>query len=125
MREMLAITAALVGQGLGDSVALITDGRFSGATHGFMVGHVCPEAADRGPIGLLLDGDVICIDVERRVLETSARLEKRSPPARSTDRALHGCDAKYAALVGSASLGATTVPCSIPSAPAIRQTAAR
>ena len=109
MREMLAVTAALVGRGLGDTVALITDGRFSGATHGFMVGHVCPEAATGGPIALLQDGDQIVIDADTRRLDTTADLEQRraawrpSPPPELT-----GAFAKYAALVGSASEGAVT-----------------
>lgn len=77
MREMLAVTAALVGRGLGDDVALMTDGRFSGATHGFMVGHVAPEAARGGPIALLRDGDRIVIDAARRVVETDADLDAR------------------------------------------------
>ena len=107
MREMLAVTAALIGRGLGDDVALITDGRFSGATHGFMVGHVSPEAAVGGPIGRLRDGDTLTIDVNRRVLEADADLENREPaePLRSP---VQGVYAKYAALVGSASEGATT-----------------
>ncbi len=109
MREMLAVTAALVGQGLGGEVALITDGRFSGATHGFMVGHVCPEAALDGPIARLQDGDRIVIDVDARTLSTDADLASRSrqwqppsPPPRS------GVLAKYAATVSSASTGACT-----------------
>jgi dihydroxy-acid dehydratase len=77
MREMLAVTAALVGRGLGGEVALITDGRFSGATHGFMVGHIAPEAARGGPLGLLHEGDRVVIDAERRVIETDADLESR------------------------------------------------
>ncbi|GIX35450.1 MAG: dihydroxy-acid dehydratase [Lysobacteraceae bacterium] len=109
MREMLAVTAALVGQGLGAEVALITDGRFSGATHGFMVGHVCPEAALGGPIARLRDGDRIVIDVEARTLSTDADLDARpvawtppQPPPRS------GALAKFAATVSSASTGACT-----------------
>jgi dihydroxy-acid dehydratase len=109
MREMLAVTAALVGQGLGDSVALMTDGRFSGATYGFMVGHVAPEAAHGGPIGLLRDGDVVTIDVDRRRVDTDADLESRRgswrPPARQY---VSGALAKYAYLVSSASEGAVT-----------------
>lgn len=109
MREMLAVTAALVGRGLGDDVALITDGRFSGATHGFMVGHMAPEAARGGPIALLADGDRIVIDAERRVIETDADLETRrrdwQPPP---PKVVHGVLAKYARLVGSASKGAVT-----------------
>ena len=109
MREMLAVTAALVGQGLGGEVALVTDGRFSGATYGFMVGHVCPEAALGGPIAKLRDGDRIVIDVEARTLSTDADLaargnEWRAPRALETRGAL----AKFAASVSSASTGACT-----------------
>jgi dihydroxy-acid dehydratase len=107
MREMLAVTAALVGQGLGNDVALITDGRFSGATHGFMVGHVSPEAARGGPLAQLADGDSVTIDVDRRVLETSAELARRIP-ARIEPRISTGALAKYARLVSSASRGAIT-----------------
>ena len=107
MREMLAVTAALVGQGLGNEVALITDGRFSGATHGFMVGHVSPEAARGGPLAQLADGDSVTIDVDRRVLETSAELARRIP-ARIEPRISTGALAKYARLVSSASRGAIT-----------------
>jgi dihydroxy-acid dehydratase len=109
MREMLAVTAALVGRGLGDTVALITDGRFSGATHGFMVGHVAPEAATGGPIALLRDGDEIVIDADSRTLQTTADIEPRRAawqPRPQTE--LRGAFAKYAALVGSASEGAIT-----------------
>jgi dihydroxy-acid dehydratase len=109
MREMLAITAAIQGRGLGDQVALVTDGRFSGATYGFMVGHVSPEAVRGGPIGLLRDGDRVLIDVERRVIETDADLQGReqpSPVAREIGKM--GAYAKYARLVGSASHGAVT-----------------
>jgi dihydroxy-acid dehydratase len=112
MREMLAVTAALVGQGLGDQVALVTDGRFSGATHGLMVGHVAPEAALGGPIGLLREGDVITIDVEKRRLDVDADLTGRRPAAvpaaASPTRKLCSVFAKYAASVGSASEGAVT-----------------
>ncbi|MGB0592020.1 MAG: dihydroxy-acid dehydratase [Myxococcota bacterium] len=109
MREMLGVTAALIGRGLGDSVALLTDGRFSGATHGFMVGHVAPEAAVGGPIALLEDGDTVVIDVAERTLSTSADLEARrldwsAPPAPR----LRGVMAKYALLASSASQGAIT-----------------
>ncbi|HEX6762293.1 MAG TPA: dihydroxy-acid dehydratase [Gaiellaceae bacterium] len=112
MREMLHVTAALVGEGLGDEVALITDGRFSGATHGLMVGHVAPEAYRGGPIALLRDGDPVEIDVESRQLrldvpeaELAARAaEWSAPPPRYTS----GVFAKYAASVGSASEGART-----------------
>ncbi|WP_119719373.1 dihydroxy-acid dehydratase [Cognatilysobacter tabacisoli] len=109
MREMLAVTAALVGQGLGDDVALLTDGRFSGATHGFMVGHVCPEAAHGGPIARLRDGDVVRIDVATRRLDVDADLAAR-PPARIAPRVATGVLAKYARSVGPASRGAVTAP---------------
>jgi dihydroxy-acid dehydratase len=109
MREMLAVTGALVGQGLGESIALITDGRFSGATHGLMVGHVAPEAAAGGPIALVRDGDVITLDVKARRLDVEADLESRraqwKPPAPHYKT---GVMAKYAKLVSSASLGAVT-----------------
>ena len=83
MPEMLQVTAAIIGEGLGDSVALITDGRFSGATHGFMVGHVCPEAFRGGPIAALQEGDTICIDVEAGELTRRAlRRRARRPPRR-------------------------------------------
>jgi dihydroxy-acid dehydratase len=112
MREMLHVTAALVGEGLGDEVALITDGRFSGATHGLMVGHVAPEAARRGPIAAVRDGDTIVVDVENRRLdleiaanELERRLAAWTPPAPRYER---GVFARYAASVGSASEGAPT-----------------
>ncbi len=109
MREMLAVTAALVGQGLGNDVALITDGRFSGATHGFMVGHVSPEAAHGGPIAKLREGDVVTIDVATRRLDVAADLSSRSA-ARIAPRVRHGVLAKYARDVRSASQGAVTSP---------------
>jgi len=112
MREMLHVTAALVGEGLGDEVALITDGRFSGATHGLMVGHIAPEAARGGPIAAVHDGDTIILDVEKRTLdldlapdEIAERLQAWSPPAQRYTR---GVFARYAAQVGSASEGAPT-----------------
>ena len=112
MREMLAVTGAIVGAGLSDSVALITDGRFSGATHGFMCAHVAPEAALGGAIALLRDGDIIEIDIEARCVdvelsdeELRARLEAWSPPP---VRYPTGVFAKYAARVASASRGAVT-----------------
>jgi dihydroxy-acid dehydratase len=112
MREMLGVTAALVGAGLGDSVALLTDGRFSGATHGLMAGHVAPEAAHGGPIAIVRDGDSIAFDIEARRLdveiseaEMKARLQKWSAPA---PRYTSGVMAKYAKLVSSASEGAVT-----------------
>ncbi len=107
MREMLGVTAALVGRGLGTSVALITDGRFSGATHGVMVGHIAPEAARGGPLGLIRDGDRIRIDAEKRTLDTDADLDERrktwTPPPPKVTR---GVLAKYAKTVGSAARGA-------------------
>ena len=109
MREMLAVTGALVGQGLGDSVALLTDGRFSGATHGLMVAHVAPEAANGGPIAFVRDGDPITFDVAQRRLDVAANLEERragwQPPR---PRYRSGVMAKYAQLVSSASQGAVT-----------------
>lgn len=112
MREMLGVTGAIVGAGLSDSVALITDGRFSGATHGFMVAHVAPEAARGGPIAALREGDTVVIDVTKRRLdvelsdaEIAARLTGWRPPA---PRYTTGVFAKYAALVTSASRGAVT-----------------
>ncbi|HSF17533.1 MAG TPA: dihydroxy-acid dehydratase [Vicinamibacteria bacterium] len=109
MREMLAVTAALIGQGLGDSVALVTDGRFSGATHGFMVGHVSPEAAVGGPIALLRDGDTVILDVDSRRLDVEADLDERRSAWRPPDNPYaKGALAKYRKLVGSASEGAVT-----------------
>jgi dihydroxy-acid dehydratase len=113
MREMLAVTAAVVGVGLGESVALITDGRFSGATHGFMAGHVAPEAARGGPIAAVRDGDEIVIDVERRRLDVALSDEEiarrvadyESPP----NGDMTGVLAKYARQVSSAAQGAVTV----------------
>ena len=112
MREMLGITAAIVGAGLGESVALLTDGRFSGATRGFMVGHVAPEAARGGPIAALRDGDIVVIDVEKRRIdvelsddELRARLDSWTAPAPHYTR---GVFAKYAKSVSSASEGAVT-----------------
>ncbi len=108
MREMLGVTGALIGQGLGDSVALVTDGRFSGATKGLMVGHVCPEAAMGGPIGLVCEGDRITIDVPARRLDVEAIAKDRTPRA-APRRQVHGVLAKYAAMVSSASDGAITI----------------
>ena len=112
MREMLGITAAIVGAGLGESVALLTDGRFSGATRGFMVGHVAPEAARGGPIAALRDGDIVVVDVENRRIdvelsedELRARLDEWTAP---TPRYTRGVFAKYAKSVSSASEGAVT-----------------
>jgi dihydroxy-acid dehydratase len=113
MREMLGVTAALKGAGLGESVALITDGRFSGATHGLMVGHIAPEAADGGPIAALRDGDVISIDVATRTIavqltddEIARRLDAWTAPLVPQDNRVL---AKYARLVSSADRGAVTV----------------
>ena len=109
MREMLGVTAALMGQGIGDSVALVTDGRFSGATHGFMVGHVAPEAADGGPIALLRDGDIVTLDVDARRLDVDADLASRQSEWSAPEpRYASGALAKYARLVASASEGAVT-----------------
>ena len=109
MPEMLGVTAALVGQGLGGSVALLTDGRFSGATHGLMVGHVAPEAASGGPIALVEEGDPITIDITARRLDVAAPLEARRRAWKPhAPRATSGVLAKYARLVSSASDGAVT-----------------
>ncbi len=111
MREMLAVTAALVGAGLSNSVALVTDGRFSGATHGMMIGHVTPEAMNGGPIALVRDGDVIRIDTERRRLDVDADLTgRRAQWTPLPSRCGTGVLARYAATVASASDGATTCP---------------
>ncbi|KAA9133993.1 dihydroxy-acid dehydratase [Marinihelvus fidelis] len=111
MREMLAVTAAIAGRGLSDSVALITDGRFSGATHGFMVGHVAPEAAMGGPIALVRNGDRITLDVENQEIRVDADLDARRDGFEPLKKpAPAGVYAKYARLVGSASKGAVTVP---------------
>jgi len=114
MREMLSVTGAIVGEGLGESVALLTDGRFSGATHGLMAGHVSPEAALGGPIGAVRDGDMVRFDVSRRLLEVEIsdevlrqRMKEWKPPQ---PRYTTGVFAKYAALVASASQGAITKP---------------
>lgn len=114
MREMLGVTSAIYGQGMGDKVALITDGRFSGATRGFCIGHVGPEAAVGGPIGLLRDGDVIAIDAEAGTLDvelSEAELEARR--REWTPRAtMYGSGAlwRYAQNVGPAEKGAVTHP---------------
>jgi dihydroxy-acid dehydratase len=112
MQEMLSVTAALVGEGLGDVVALITDGRFSGGTHGLMLGHIAPEAALGGPLAIVEEGDEIVIDVDRKALdlvvppdEVARRFASWTPPAPNYTT---GVLAKYAALVGSASTGAVT-----------------
>ncbi|HYM01941.1 MAG TPA: dihydroxy-acid dehydratase, partial [Stellaceae bacterium] len=114
MREMLSTTAAIYGQGMGDKVALITDGRFSGATRGFCIGHVGPEAAVGGPIGLLRDGDMIAIDAEKGTLEvelSDAQLAERRKawkPRKSDYQS--GALWKYAQTVGDAEKGAVTHP---------------
>ena len=114
MREMLSTTAAIYGQGMGDKVALITDGRFSGATRGFCIGHVGPEAQEGGPIGLLKDGDIITIDAEKGTIDvrlTPAELEDRKRQWKPRITAYgSGALQKYAALVGPAHKGATTHP---------------
>jgi len=114
MREMLSPTGAIMGKGLGASVALITDGRFSGGSHGFVVGHISPEAAVGGPIALLEDGDILHIDAERKQIDVELDVETlairraawRRPPSPVTGGAL----AKYRAAVSSASDGAVTIP---------------
>src|SRR5881275_1890661 len=112
MREMLHVTGAIQGAGLGDKVALMTDGRFSGATHGFMIGHVAPEAAEGGPIAALRNGDTIVIDIKKRKLDvelSAAEIKKRLKSVkRPKPRYTWGVLAKYARLVGSASDGAVT-----------------
>ncbi len=109
MREMLGPTAAVMGRGLGDKVALITDGRFSGGSHGFVVGHITPEAFEGGPIGLLEEGDTITIDAEKNEIFTDADLESRkSSWTQPEPRYTRGVLAKYARLVTSASEGAVT-----------------
>jgi dihydroxy-acid dehydratase len=114
MREMLSVTASVVGAGLGESVALVTDGRFSGATRGLMVGHVAPEAARGGPLAILRDGDLIAIDVDAGTLtlelddaEIAARLAAWTAPALPYAGGVFG---RYRALVGSASEGAVLQP---------------
>jgi dihydroxy-acid dehydratase len=109
---MLGVTGALVGEGLGESVALLTDGRFSGGTRGLMIGHVTPEAAVGGPIALIEEGDIITVDVDAKALDLevaedvlAARLARWTPPA---PRYTTGALAKYAALVSPASEGAIT-----------------
>ena len=122
MREMLGVTAALVGAGFGDSVALLTDGRFSGATRGLMAGHVAPEAAAGGPIAAVREGDIISFDIPNRrldleveVSELARRMEGWAPPA---PRYVNGVMAKYARLVQSASEGAVTGVAVLPGGPA-------
>jgi dihydroxy-acid dehydratase len=114
MREMLGVTGAIVGAGLSDSVALMTDGRFSGATHGFMIAHVAPEAFNGGPIAVVEEGDPITVDADKGVVnidipaaELARRLAAWKPRA---PRYKTGVFAKYCALVSSASEGAITRP---------------
>ncbi|HPE47807.1 MAG TPA: dihydroxy-acid dehydratase, partial [Hyphomonas sp.] len=114
MREMLSTTAAIYGQGMGDKVALITDGRFSGATRGFCIGHVGPEAADGGPIALLEDGDIITIDADKGTIDvrlTPAELQDRKRKWKPRQN-MYGSGAlqKFARLVGPAHEGAVTHP---------------
>ena len=112
MREMLGVTGALVGAGLSDSVALVTDGRFSGATHGFMVAHVAPEAFNGGPIAIVAEGDSITVDAERGVLDLDipeAEISRRLSLWKAREpRYKTGVFAKYCKLVSSASEGAVT-----------------
>jgi dihydroxy-acid dehydratase len=112
MREMLGVTSAIVGEGLSDSVALITDGRFSGATRGFMVGHIAPEAAVGGPIAAVREGDSITIDIQTRRIDLEISLEelqtRLAQISRPAPKYTSGVMAKYAALVGSAADGAVT-----------------
>jgi dihydroxy-acid dehydratase len=114
MREMLATTAAIYGQGMGDKVALITDGRFSGATRGFCIGHVGPEAAVGGPIGLLRDGDIIAIDADKGTIsvelpDTELAQRKKQWKPRGHDFQ-SGALWRYAQTVGDAEKGAVTHP---------------
>jgi dihydroxy-acid dehydratase len=106
MREMLGITALIYGQGMGEKVALLTDGRFSGATRGMMVGYVSPEAAAGGPLALVRNGDRVRIDAAAGKLHVLADLSKRK--AKAPQRVVSGVLEKYAALVGPANLGAVT-----------------
>ena len=112
MREMLSPTGALMGRGLGDQVALITDGRFSGGSHGFVVGHISPEAAVGGPLALLRNGDEIVIDAVRRRIDigvSATELQRRRKGWRRPKAyAQQGVLAKYARVVSSASMGAVT-----------------
>ena len=113
MREMLGVTALVYGQGMGEKVALITDGRFSGATRGMMVGYIGPEAALGGPIALVRDGDRIRIDGDARTLSNAGRRRRdRAPPRRLAAARGRACSSgvleKYAKLVGPAHLGAVT-----------------
>jgi dihydroxy-acid dehydratase len=118
MREMLSPTGAIMGRGLGNQVALITDGRFSGGTHGFVVGHITPEAAVGGPLGLLRNGDVLTIDAEKRAIHaelSAAELRRRRAAWKPRKPyATTGVLAKYASLVSSASAGAVTTRTGVP-----------
>jgi dihydroxy-acid dehydratase len=114
MREMLGVTSAIYGQGMGDKVALVTDGRFSGATRGFCIGHIGPEAAVGGPIGLLRDGDIIAIDAEAGTIDvelSKSELQTRRA-AWQPHPTMYGAGSlwKYAQTVGPAYLGAVTHP---------------
>ncbi|MBH9537232.1 dihydroxy-acid dehydratase [Novosphingopyxis sp. YJ-S2-01] len=116
MREMLATTAALAGQGLAGDVALITDGRFSGASHGFVIGHVSPEAARGGPIGLIQNGDTITIDAEARRIDVDCDFEaRRAAHTPKAPNKMGGVFDKYARLVSSAAIGAVTIETDAPS----------
>jgi dihydroxy-acid dehydratase len=109
MPEMLAVTGALVGEGISDQVALLTDGRFSGATHGIVVGHICPEAAVGGPIALIQNGDIITLDIDNRALDVQADLESRKASWKAPEpHYKKGVFAKYWQTVSSASQGAVT-----------------
>ena len=112
MREMQLVTGALQGSGLGETVALMTDGRFSGATRGFVIGHIVPEAAERGPIAALRDGDIVIVDVENRRLDVELSdeqlLQRLSQWQEPAPRYTRGVLAKYARLVADASHGAVT-----------------
>lgn len=112
MREMLTPTSAIMGRGLGNDVALITDGRFSGGSHGFVVGHVSPEAFEGGPLALVEDGDIITIDAEADTIEMNVAedeiMRRRAVWKRPEPRYTRGVLAKYARLVSSASTGAVT-----------------
>ena len=112
MREMLGVTGAIMGAGLGETTALLTDGRFSGATRGFMIGHVAPEAFDGGPIALVEDGDIIHIDLEKATINLEVAEDvlaaRRANWSRPAPKYATGVFSKYIKLVGSASEGATT-----------------
>jgi len=112
MREMLGVTGAIMGAGLGDTTALLTDGRFSGATRGFMIGHVAPEAVDGGPIAFVEDGDIVSIDIEKRSIElevdAATLAARRAKWVKPEPKYKTGVFAKYIKTVGSASEGAVT-----------------